>query len=141
MIYNQLINLYLFFIHILLPSICLFHFFRRRKQILLEQCGSTRVSIIIMLLDINQTYKQKIFQTCVFWGKKAFRKEILCSYKIEDLEIERQFRVSATLKACFESADDDLCLVNLDIFKDTLLPKRICDWTQGFSTASMNRIR
>ena len=106
-------------------------FFRSREQILFEQCGPTRVSIIIMSLWISI----KLIKN------KFFRKEILCSYKIEDLEIERQFRVSVTLKACFESADEDLCLVNLDIFKDTLLPKRICDWTQGFSTASMNHIR
>ena len=55
--------------------------------------------------------------------------------------MERQFRISATLKACFESSDDNQCLVNLDIFKDTLVPKRICDWTQGFSTASKNHER
>lgn len=63
-----------------------------------------------------------------------------CSYKVEDLETERQFRVSATLKACFE-ASGDKCLVDLAIFKNTLVPKRICDWTEGFSTASMKCYR
>lgn len=58
------------------------------------------------------------------------------SYIIEDLSIERQFRVSMTLKACFEASDDTKCLINIDIFKNSLLPKSICDWTAGFSTPS-----
>uniref|UniRef100_K1PXP9 Uncharacterized protein n=1 Tax=Magallana gigas TaxID=29159 RepID=K1PXP9_MAGGI len=60
-----------------------------------------------------------------------------CSYKVEDLKTERQFRVSATLKACFESSGDN-CLVDLAIFKNTLVPKKICDWTEGFSTANFS---
>lgn len=82
-----------------------------------------------------------------FWNfSNAGAKNTLCkvlnkrisfySYTIEDLAVERQFRVSMTLKACFEASDDAKCLVNIDIFKNSLLPKSICDWTAGFSTPS-----
>jgi hypothetical protein len=55
---------------------------------------------------------------------------------IEDLTIERQFRVSLTLRACFEASNDANCLINIDVFKNTLVPKSICDWVAGFSTPS-----
>ncbi|XP_062593831.1 uncharacterized protein LOC134255325, partial [Saccostrea cucullata] len=63
---------------------------------------------------------------------------IRIDYKIEDMPTERQFRVSMGLKACFEASDDNQCIINIDIFKNTLLPKKICDWTEGFSTANFS---
>lgn len=60
----------------------------------------------------------------------------ISSYLIEDLDIERQFRVSMNLKACFEASSDAECLINADIFQNTLVPKSICNWTAGFSTPS-----
>lgn len=36
------------------------------------------------------------------------------------------------LKVCFEVLDDVKCLVNIDIFKNFLLLKLICDWIVGF---------
>lgn len=58
-------------------------------------------------------------------------------YQVEDLQTERQFRVSASLKACFEATDDEKCLIDVVIFNNTLVPKMICNWTEGLSTASM----
>lgn len=58
------------------------------------------------------------------------------SYLIEDLEIERHFRVSMNLKVCFEASNDARCIINIDVFKNSLLPKSVCDWTAGFSTPS-----
>lgn len=50
--------------------------------------------------------------------------------------MERQFKVSMVLKVCFEATDDSQCILSLDVLKDTLLPKSICDWVAGFSTLS-----
>lgn len=50
--------------------------------------------------------------------------------------MERQFKVSLVLKVCFEATDDSKCILSLDVLKDTLLPKSICDWVADFSTPS-----
>lgn len=91
-------------------------------------------------------YIQLLYRLWIWNFSNAGAKNTLCkvlnkrisfySYTIEDLAVERQFRVSMTLKACFEASDDAKCLVNIDIFKNSLLPKSICDWTAGFSTPS-----
>lgn len=58
------------------------------------------------------------------------------SYTIEDMAVERQFKVSLVLKVCFEAKNDSQCILSLDVLKDTLLPKSICDWVADFSTPS-----
>ncbi|KAK3102203.1 hypothetical protein FSP39_009587 [Pinctada imbricata] len=58
---------------------------------------------------------------------------IFLYYKVEDLPVERQYKVNMKLQVCFESSNDTLCIYNKDIFVDTLLPKLICDWTADYS--------
>lgn len=67
---------------------------------------------------------------------------LLCffRYTIEDMPVERQFKVSLVLKVCFEATDDSKCILSLDVLKDTLLPKSICDWVADFSTPSKHHL-
>lgn len=51
---------------------------------------------------------------------------IYFSYKIDDLKEERKLRVNLNISLCFESAES--CLYEISLFKDTLVPKPLCDW-------------
>ncbi|CAG2196992.1 unnamed protein product [Mytilus edulis] len=52
-------------------------------------------------------------------------------YKIEDLQIQRKFRVDLNLSICFES--NEPCLYEIVLFKDDLVPKILCNWEANFS--------
>ncbi|XP_078336898.1 uncharacterized protein LOC144626513 [Crassostrea virginica] len=54
------------------------------------------------------------------------------------MAVERQFKVSLVLKVCFEAKNDSQCILSLDVLKDTLLPKSICDWVADFSTPNFD---
>lgn len=53
----------------------------------------------------------------------------LCSFTIEDLYGSRQFLVNLDVNFCFESYGD--CYKNITVFKDTLLPKKLCPFTDN----------
>ncbi|XP_062579219.1 uncharacterized protein LOC134241150, partial [Saccostrea cucullata] len=90
--------------------------------------GVEKLSFNLSLDDISFGTENKFYLNSV----------IRIDYKIEDMHIERQFKVSMSIKACFEASDDNQCIINIDIFKNTLLPKKICDWTEGFATANFS---
>jgi hypothetical protein len=58
------------------------------------------------------------------------------SFKIEDLQIDRNFLVSVNLSVCLESSGD--CVVSVPIFQNALLPKLLCKWDIDFITPSKN---
>ncbi|KAK3101652.1 hypothetical protein FSP39_005219 [Pinctada imbricata] len=66
---------------------------------------------------------------------------IFLYYKVEDLPVERQYRVNMKLQVCFESSNDTLCIYDKDIFVDTLLPKLICDWTADYSQPDFSLVK
>ncbi|XP_062616058.1 uncharacterized protein LOC134277763, partial [Saccostrea cucullata] len=92
------------------------------------EVGIEKLSFNISLKDVTLGIKNQFYLNSV----------IRIDYMIEDLPVERQFRVSLTLKACFEASDDSKCLINIDVFKNTLVPKSICDWTASFSTPNFD---
>ena len=51
------------------------------------------------------------------------------SFTIEDLYGSRQFLVNLDINFCFESFGD--CYKNITVFKDTLLPKKLCPFTDN----------
>ncbi|CAG2244639.1 unnamed protein product [Mytilus edulis] len=56
---------------------------------------------------------------------------IRIGYSIDDLPEQRKFLVNMNISVCFES--DDPCLYDFVLFKDSLIPKILCDWESGFS--------
>ncbi|XP_062581277.1 uncharacterized protein LOC134243073, partial [Saccostrea cucullata] len=60
-------------------------------------------------------------------------------FMLEDLYGERLYLVNMNVSFCFESAGE--CYKSIAVFKDTLLPKRICPWdqSQGFSLSDWKR--
>jgi hypothetical protein len=52
-------------------------------------------------------------------------------YKIDDLHVERKYKFDMNLSICLESTGS--CLYDIVLFKDTLVPKILCDWESDFS--------
>ena len=57
-------------------------------------------------------------------------------FTIEDLHSEQKFLVHLNLQICFEAHKD--CMVDVPIFTNSKLPKKLCDWTTDFLDESMN---
>ncbi|VDI01394.1 Hypothetical predicted protein [Mytilus galloprovincialis] len=55
------------------------------------------------------------------------------TYKIEDLSVERQYRVSLRVRICFEDTTPLNCMIEFNVFDDSLVPKKQCSWNAGFS--------
>lgn len=55
---------------------------------------------------------------------------ILLRYSINDFPNENKFQVNVSLKICFESSKP--CLLEIPVFSNTKLPKKVCDWTTDF---------
>ena len=51
-------------------------------------------------------------------------------YAINDLPNENKFQVNVSIRICFESAKP--CLLEIPVFSNTKLPKKVCDWTTDF---------
>lgn len=51
-------------------------------------------------------------------------------YEIDDLVSERKFSVNLNLQICFES--NKPCDIDIQVFTNTKLPKKPCDWTTDF---------
>ena len=60
-------------------------------------------------------------------------------YKIDDLHVERKYRFDMNLSICLESTGP--CLYDMVLFKDTLVPKILCDWESDFSIPGKIRTR
>lgn len=106
-----------------------FSTFRNNREILFEWHCSHWVSIFHKGYWFNLTKENS--RMYALWMLLCFFR-----YTIEDMPVERQFKVSLVLKVCFEATDDSKCILSLDVLKDTLLPKSICDWVADFSTPS-----
>ncbi|XP_076076025.1 uncharacterized protein LOC143046848 [Mytilus galloprovincialis] len=94
----------------------------------LNTCDNTfKLGIEKLKLDpISLTDYQ--FGTTEYFNLKGV---IRISYKIEDLQIQRKFRVDLNLSICFES--NEPCLYEIVLFKDALVPKILCNWEANFS--------
>ncbi|CAG2257233.1 unnamed protein product [Mytilus edulis] len=74
------------------------------------------------------TYSQCDFNTD--FGTAGF--SLTTCYKIEDLSVERQYRVSLRVRICFESTPLN-CMIDFNVFDNSLVPKKQCSWNAGFS--------
>ncbi|VDI38368.1 Hypothetical predicted protein [Mytilus galloprovincialis] len=94
----------------------------------LNTCDNTfKLGIEKLKLDpISLTDHQ--FGTTEYFNLKGI---VRIGYKIEDLNIQRKFRVDLNLSICFES--NEPCLYEIVLFKDALVPKVLCDWEADFS--------
>lgn len=98
--------------------------------------GIVRIEWVYFIKTIDLIWRKKIQDVCTsLWILLCFFR-----YTIEDMPVERQFKVSLVLKVCFEATDDSKCILSLDVLKDTLLPKSICDWVADFSTPSKQHL-
>jgi hypothetical protein len=61
-----------------------------------------------------------------------------CRYNILDLQKERKFIVNLDLSVCVET--DGGCLHDIVLFKDTAVPKILCNWDTEFSIPGKERL-
>ena len=52
-----------------------------------------------------------------------------CSFTIEDFHGERLYLVNLNVSFCLEAGED--CIRTVTVYRDTLLPKRVCPWDQN----------
>ncbi|VDI06314.1 Hypothetical predicted protein [Mytilus galloprovincialis] len=94
----------------------------------LDTCNNQfSVGIEKLKLDPVSLIDYKFGTTNHFNLKGAVR----VTYKIDDLQVERQYRVSLNISVCFESSGS--CLYDFELFNNALVPKILCDWELGFS--------
>jgi len=55
------------------------------------------------------------------------------SFQLHNLDVEEMFVLNLRLRVCFEP---DNCLLDMDLFTDTELPKPICNNRQNFTISS-----
>ena len=64
----------------------------------------------------------------IFWLILIY---FLYSYKIENLNGARSFVVDLNISVCLEH--DQPCVDNVAVLQKVLMPKVLCDWTNGYS--------
>lgn len=56
---------------------------------------------------------------------------IIFSFKIDDMTVQRQYRVDLNMSVCFESSGS--CLYEVALFTNAVVPKILCNWQSDFS--------
>lgn len=60
-----------------------------------------------------------------------------CRYTVYDLTAERQYQVTLHVGLCLEAHSP--CIFGTTVFKNTLLPKKVCKLYTGFAHASKSK--
>jgi hypothetical protein len=94
-------------------------FFRTTWTSLVSWCGKNRVSIFFSFINF----------LCEFIVEFLALLISLCSFTIDNLYGSRQFLLNMNISFCFESHGD--CYKNVTVFENTLLPKKLCPYTDN----------
>jgi hypothetical protein len=65
--------------------------------------------------------------------------DYVCRYSIDDYQAQMKYVLNLNTSICLEAHGD--CVVDMVIFKNTTLPKLICDWSSGFTIPGQTLIK
>ncbi|XP_033724553.1 uncharacterized protein LOC117314596 [Pecten maximus] len=100
-----------------------------RTYLLLDGCN-LNLQIGIEQLALNESLDSYIFGT----PKQLYVEGVLrIDYLIEDLTVERKYKVDVNISICLNADPSVACLYTVEVYRDTLLPKPLCDISGGFS--------
>ncbi|XP_021353372.1 uncharacterized protein LOC110450253 [Mizuhopecten yessoensis] len=107
-----------------------------RSFVLLDGCG-LNLQIGIEQLAINESLSGYLFGT----PRQLYVEGVLrIDYLIEDLTVERQYKVDVNLSICLNADPSVACLYSVEVYRNTLLPKPLCDLSGGFSIPNFSLV-